>query len=143
MRNILVDHARGHRAPKRGGDRLRLSLEDGIICVDDNGTDLLSFDEALNRLAAIDPQHCCVVELRVFRGLTVEESAEALGILPRRSKENGAWPRRGYISKLEISNKLIHRNSQLLNYYLPLVTFHINYDTRAVATAKTDFPIRT
>jgi len=86
MRHILVDHARGRRALKRGGDRLRLSLEDGIICVDDNGTDLLSVDEALNRLAAIDLQQSRVVELRVFGGLTVEETAEALGVSPRTVK---------------------------------------------------------
>jgi len=86
MRHILVDHARGRRALKRGGDRLRLSLEDGIICVDDNGTDLLSVDEALNSLAAIDLQQSRVVELRVFGGLTVEETAEALGVSPRTVK---------------------------------------------------------
>ena len=86
MRHILVDYARGRRALKRGGDRLRLSLEDGIICVDDNGTDLLSVDEALNSLAAIDLQQSRVVELRVFGGLTIEETAEALRVSPRTVK---------------------------------------------------------
>ena len=82
MRRILVDHARGKTAAKRGGGVEKLPLEDdlvGEIVVD---TDLLALDQAMNRLGEIDPQMVRVVELRHFGGLTIEESAEALGISP-------------------------------------------------------------
>ena len=86
MRHILVDYARNRRAVKRGGDYCRLSLDEAIISSEEKNPDLLTLHEALNNLAAIDPQQSRVVELRVFGGLTVEETAEALGISPRTVK---------------------------------------------------------
>jgi RNA polymerase sigma factor (TIGR02999 family) len=86
MRRILVDYARNRRAIKRGGDYLRLSLDEAAISSEEKDADLLSLNEALNSLATIDPQQSRVVELRVFGGLTVEETAEALGISPRTVK---------------------------------------------------------
>ena len=86
MRHILVDYARNRRAFKRGGDYCRLSLDEAIISSEEKNPDLLTLHEALNTLAAIDNQQGRVVELRVFGGLTVEETAEALGISPRTVK---------------------------------------------------------
>ena len=86
MRHILVDYARGRRAFKRGGDYCRLSLNEAIISSEEKDPDLLILNDALERLAAIDAQQSRVVELRVFGGLTVEETAEALGISPRTVK---------------------------------------------------------
>jgi RNA polymerase sigma factor (TIGR02999 family) len=84
MRRLLVDHARGRSRDKRGGDARRLDLESAA---DDTGlstpppsVDILALDQALNRLAALDPSQAELVELRFFGGLTIEEAAEALGI---------------------------------------------------------------
>jgi len=86
MRHVLVDYARSRRASKRGGDYCRLSLVEARISSEEKDADLLALNDALNNLAAIDPQQSRVVELRVFAGLTVEETAEALGISPRTVK---------------------------------------------------------
>ncbi len=86
MRHVLVDYARSRRAAKRGGDYCRLSLDEAAISSEEKDADLLVLNEALDNLAAIDPQQSRVVELRVFGGLTVEDTAEALGISPRTVK---------------------------------------------------------
>ena len=86
MRHILVDYARSRKAVKRGGDYCRLSLDEAMISAEDDDPDLLALDEALNELAAIDSQQSRVVELRVFGGLTVDDTAEALGISSRTVK---------------------------------------------------------
>jgi RNA polymerase sigma-70 factor (ECF subfamily) len=86
MRHVLVDYARSRRAFKRGGDYCRLSLDEAVISSEEKDPDLLTLNEALNGLAALDSQQSRVVELRVFGGLTVEETAEALGVSPRTVK---------------------------------------------------------
>jgi RNA polymerase sigma factor (TIGR02999 family) len=86
MRHILVDYARSRGAFKRGGGYCRMSLDEGAISAKEQDADLLVLNEALNDLAEIDPQQSRVVELRVFGGLTVEDTAEALGISPRTVK---------------------------------------------------------
>ena len=86
MRHVLVDYARGRKAAKRGGDYRRLSLDKAAISSEEKDADLLVLNEALDNLAAIDPQQSRVVELRVFGGLTVEDTAEALGISTRTVK---------------------------------------------------------
>lgn len=80
MRQILIERARARAAEKRGGARVRVTLDEGLIEAPDASVDLLAVDEALTRLAAIDPEQARIVELRFFGGLTIEESAEALGI---------------------------------------------------------------
>jgi RNA polymerase sigma factor (TIGR02999 family) len=82
MRRILVDHARAHRAEKRGSGERRVSLDDVSVSVGMPDVDVLALDEALTRLADIDAQQSRVVELRFFGGLTMEETAEALHISP-------------------------------------------------------------
>ncbi len=82
MRRILVDHARGHMAAKRGSGGVKLSLEDNeaAIVSAEKAEEMVALDEALNRLAEIDPQKSRIVELRFFGGLSIEETAEVLGI---------------------------------------------------------------
>jgi RNA polymerase sigma factor (TIGR02999 family) len=82
MRNLLVDHVRGRRAAKRGGGQYNLSL----TCADQaaqqaqSEIDLIALDEALNRLFTLSAQQSRIVELRFFGGLTIPETAAALGI---------------------------------------------------------------
>lgn len=81
MRHILVDHARAKRRQKRGGDAVKVSLEEAtMIVVDERDVDLIALDKALNQLAKVDEQQVRVVELRYFSGLSLEETADALKI---------------------------------------------------------------
>jgi RNA polymerase sigma factor (TIGR02999 family) len=80
MRRILVDHARGHNAGKRGSDFQKLSLDENIDVSGERATDLVALDDALKALAEIDEQKSRIVELRFFGGLSVEETAEVLGV---------------------------------------------------------------
>lgn len=89
MRRILVDYARKANAAKRGGGKL-VPLEEGMEIPVDEPSDLLRIDEALDTLAQMDPRQARVVELRFFSGLTVEETAEAMGISPATVKREWA-----------------------------------------------------
>lgn len=80
MRRILVDHARSHHYAKRGGDVRRVSLDEAAVVAQEQAAELLALDDALKSLAAIDPRKCQVIELRFFGGMSVEESAEVLGV---------------------------------------------------------------
>jgi RNA polymerase sigma factor (TIGR02999 family) len=82
MRRVLVDYARSRRYNKRGGGARPLSLDEAAPIAQEKLGLLVDVDEALNRLAAIDPRRAKVVELRYFGGLTVEETAEVLKISP-------------------------------------------------------------
>jgi RNA polymerase sigma-70 factor, ECF subfamily len=84
MRRILVDHARSRHRDKRGGDAENLPLEAAEFAVSSSGpsVDLIALDEALTRLAQLDERQSRIVELRFFSGLSVEETAEALGVSP-------------------------------------------------------------
>lgn len=93
MRHILVDYARNHNAAKRGGNCARISFDEAMIGSEGTSTDLMALDEALNNLAALDPQQSRVVELRVFGGLTVEEMSEVLGVSPRTIKREWSMAR--------------------------------------------------
>jgi RNA polymerase sigma factor (TIGR02999 family) len=94
MRQVLVDHGRARRAGKRGEGALRVTLSEGVA-VDEPavGFDLLSLDQALERLEAIDQQQVRIFELRFLAGLTVEEAAEVLGIPQIRVKRETAMAR--------------------------------------------------
>lgn len=80
MRQILVNHALAHRATKRGGTAIKLTLEEAVGVSKEEGVDLVALDQALSRLAALDPQQSQVVELRFFGGLSLEETAQVLGV---------------------------------------------------------------
>jgi RNA polymerase sigma factor (TIGR02999 family) len=82
MRHILVDMARQRRARKRGGGH-KLPLDEALGVPDEPGNvNLVALDEALNKLAKVDPRQSEIIELRYFGGLSVEETAEALGVSP-------------------------------------------------------------
>ena len=78
MRRIMVDHARERRAVKRGGGALKVSLDDAALVTERRSEELLALDEALEKLAALDPLKSQIVELRYFGGLTIEETATFL-----------------------------------------------------------------
>jgi RNA polymerase sigma factor (TIGR02999 family) len=88
MRRILVDHARTKKRAKRGGSDIKVSLDDATVAVKGQDLDVVAVDEALTRLAKIDEQQSRVVELRFFSGLTVEETAEVMGISPATVKRD-------------------------------------------------------
>lgn len=80
MRRILVEHARSHRAAKRGGGECKLSLDEAVDWPQEQAIDLVALDDALTSLTAIDSQKSRIVELRFFGGLTMEEIAQVLGV---------------------------------------------------------------
>jgi RNA polymerase sigma factor (TIGR02999 family) len=81
MRQILIERARARGSAKRGGSRIRVTLEPGLIAAArEPEIDLEALDEALTRLAALDAELARVVEVRFFGGLSIEETAEALGV---------------------------------------------------------------
>ena len=80
MRRILIDHARRHRYAKRGGAARRVTLDEGAIVAEARAVELLALDHALERLAVLDARKGRVVELRFFGGLSLDETAEVMGI---------------------------------------------------------------
>ena len=80
MRRILVDYARSRGSEKHGGEQIHLALDDALDEAAARDADLVALDDALTSLAALDPQQSRIIELRYFGGLTIEETAEALGI---------------------------------------------------------------
>lgn len=101
MRQILVQRARDRKAAKRGGDPARITFDERALAAPGDrapAIDLVALDEALERLAALDPRQAKIVELRYFGGLGVEECAEVLGISPATVKRDWtlarAWLRR-------------------------------------------------
>jgi RNA polymerase sigma-70 factor, ECF subfamily len=90
MRQILIERARARGAQKRGGAQPRVTLDEALVAGGNRAIDLVALDEALERLAAIDPEQARLVELRFFGGLTVEETAAALGISPATVKREWA-----------------------------------------------------
>ena len=95
MRGILVDHARARKAEKRGGGMTKLALEEAVSFPRRSEVDLLALDESLRELAEFDPAQSRIVELRFFGGLTIDETAEVMGISPatikREWKMAKAW----------------------------------------------------
>lgn len=82
LRRILVDHARSRNAGKRGSGVLAMSLNEEIAIANKLDWDVVAVDDALNGLSKLDGQQAKLVELRFFGGLTIEETAEALGVSP-------------------------------------------------------------
>ena len=98
MRQILIEQSRAHRALKRGGDRLRVTLVDDAARQPEADPDVEALDEALTALAALEPRQARLVELRYFGGLTIEEASTELGVAPATAKRDWAvaraWLRR-------------------------------------------------
>jgi len=83
MRHVLVDRARARTRRKRGGEQRRFTLEDEMLAVDNDAESLLAIDDAITRLAELEPRLARVVECRFYGGLSEEEIAEALGVTVR------------------------------------------------------------
>jgi RNA polymerase sigma factor (TIGR02999 family) len=99
MRQILVDHARAHKASKRGAELQKLSLEEAqMVFTSNSRPTLLALDEALTKLGAFDERKARVVEMRAFGGMSVEDTALALGVseptIKRDMRFAQAWLRR-------------------------------------------------
>jgi RNA polymerase sigma-70 factor, ECF subfamily len=93
MRNVLVDAARRRGAMKRGAGVRMLSLDENRAAADSYGAELLELDEALERLSLRNPRHARTVECRFFGGMSVEDTATALGVSPRTVKSDWALAR--------------------------------------------------
>lgn len=82
MRRILADHARSRGYTKRGGGALKVSFDEAVIGAGERAAELIALDDALKNLIAIDPRKAQIVELRYFGGLSVDETAEVVGVSP-------------------------------------------------------------
>jgi len=98
MRRVLVDRARERQAAKRGSGAIKLTVDQAVEVSADDGIDLQALDQALRRLENLDAQQCRIVELRFFGGLSIEETATALGVSTPTVKRSWsaarAWLRR-------------------------------------------------
>jgi RNA polymerase sigma factor (TIGR02999 family) len=103
MRRVLVDHARRHRAEKRGGRWDKLQFDEALAPAVERGVDLVALDDALKDLATRDPRQSQIVELRFFGGLTTEEAAEVIDVSARTIKREWrrakAWLRREIVGE--------------------------------------------
>ena len=93
MRRILINHAQAHKAAKREGSVHMIAMEDAFGVFTDPRIDLLHLNTTLDRLSELDPQQGRVVELRYFGGLSIEETAEVLGISPATVKREWSTAR--------------------------------------------------
>ena len=93
MRQILIDHARAHRAAQRGGGQDKLSLDSALVFAPEKSKEVVDLDEALTRLEQIDPRQGRIVELLYFGGLSVKETATVLGISERTVKRDWSFAR--------------------------------------------------
>jgi RNA polymerase sigma factor (TIGR02999 family) len=88
MRSVVVDYARRRQAKKRGGEARRIDLDEGVLRIEQDASEILAVHEALGRLATLDERLSDLVELRFFGGLSVEEIAEVLGVSDRTVKRD-------------------------------------------------------
>jgi RNA polymerase sigma factor (TIGR02999 family) len=93
MRQVLVDHARARHAKKRGDGATRLSLDEALLISQDHNRGLVALDDALTELAAQDERKARLVEIRFFGGLSIEDTAEVLGLSPATVKRHWSFAR--------------------------------------------------
>ena len=105
IRRILVDHARSRAYAKRGGDAERVPLRESLLGGHALGIELLALDQALESLSKIDDRKGRVVELRYFGGLSVEETAEFLGISPETAKRDWKMAKAWLFAELTGTNE--------------------------------------
>ena len=101
MRRILVENARRKHSRKRGGGLARQAIDPAQIATPEIPDNLLALDEALNKLAATDPQAAGLVKLRYFAGLTIKQAAEVLGVSVRTANSHWAYARAWLKTELE------------------------------------------
>jgi RNA polymerase sigma-70 factor (ECF subfamily) len=117
IRRILVDHARSRGYAKRGGGAVQIPLDEELVAAETHQVDVLALDEALTSLFQFDPRKARVVELRYFGGLSVEETAEVLGISPETAKRD--W-----------KTASLHFGERLSHGIVPPPFFFTNYTSR-------------
>ncbi len=100
MRQFLVDHARAHNAAKRGGDAVRVKLDERIASLPSRDVDFADLDAALAELGRLDERQAQIIELRFFAGLGIEETAAALSLSPATVKREWATARAWLYRKL-------------------------------------------
>jgi RNA polymerase sigma factor (TIGR02999 family) len=100
MRRILVESARRKYSPKHGGPLRRQPIDPADLAAPESSADLLALDEALDKLAAVDPQAAELVKLRYFAGLTIPQAAAALGVSPRTADAWWAYARVWLLAEL-------------------------------------------
>ena len=93
MRSLLVDHARSHAYAKRGGDARKITIDEAMIVSQERAAEVVALDDVLKQLAIFDPQQSRIVELRFFGGLTIDETAEVLGLSPATIKREWSTAR--------------------------------------------------
>lgn len=103
MRSVLVDHVRARKAKKRGGDQARVELDHVADVYDARAIDLLTVDDAMRRLAALDPELAQIVELRFFAGLQMQEVAEVMGT--SLSTVERGWRTAGAFLRAELTDR--------------------------------------
>jgi RNA polymerase sigma factor (TIGR02999 family) len=105
MRHILVDHARARQSAKRGGGARAVSLDEAALVTVERAAELIALDDALEELKGLHERQCRVVECRYFGGMTVQETAEVLGVSPetvmRDWKMAKAWLHRALVGGAE------------------------------------------
>jgi RNA polymerase sigma factor (TIGR02999 family) len=102
MRRILIDHARKHAYAKRGGGAPKVSLDEACMLGEGRAAELVALDDALSLLAAVDERKSRIVELRYFGGLSVDETAEVLGVHP--DTVNRDWQRAKAFLRRELAS---------------------------------------
>jgi RNA polymerase sigma factor (TIGR02999 family) len=105
MRQILIERARARGALKRGGAQARVTLDEGLVAGEPRAIDLVALDDALERLEQLDAEQARLVELRFFGGLTIEETAEAMGLSPATIKRHWTVARAWLARELEESSR--------------------------------------
>jgi RNA polymerase sigma-70 factor (ECF subfamily) len=108
IRRVLVDHARRRGYAKRGGNAMRVPLDEALAGAQERGIQVLALDEALLALSKIDARKGRVVELRYFGGLSVEETAEVLEISPETAKRDWRMAKAWLFSALTEEQNHIH-----------------------------------
>jgi RNA polymerase sigma factor (TIGR02999 family) len=82
MRHILIDHARGYQSEKRGAGAQKVTIDEGIVFGKERAAELVALDDALACLEVVDQRKSRIIELRFFGGLSIEDTAEVMGLSP-------------------------------------------------------------
>jgi RNA polymerase sigma factor (TIGR02999 family) len=101
MRRILVDYSRGRHAAKRGGHVEHIEIDQAVLPIIESPADIAALDEALDTLAAVDPLQTRIVELRFFSGLSIEETADVIGVSASTVKREWRFAKAWLARKLE------------------------------------------
>jgi len=112
MRHVLVDYARKRNRQKRGGGETHAEFEEERFLSEQKSAEILELDDALERLSQLEPRQMRVVELRFFGGLSVEQSAEVLGVSPKTVKRDWNVARAWLHRELKSGGGLDHRPTQ-------------------------------